>query len=655
MGSTGRDGADRELPDQQLTALRASEQWFARFMGHLPGLAWIKDRAGRYVYVNDAAERAFQRPRAELYGQTDADVFPPETGREFSENDRRVLAGETVVELVEHLRHEDGVVHQSLVRKFPIPDDAGRVALVGGIAIDITAHRQTEAALRASEDRFRFLADTIPSIVWTAAPDGTITYANRRWFDYCGIPPQQNTREWPALALHPDDRERCIAQWTEALRDGNPYEIEVRHRRHDGAYRWFVTRAVPRRDAGGRVTAWFGVTTDIHDQKRLQEELRAADRRKDEFLATLAHELRNPLAPIRNVLQILRVSGAGLTHEMREMMERQVAHIVRLVDDLLELSRITSGKIELRRERVELADVLRGAIEASLPLIEAGGHQFTLHLSPEPLTLEADPVRLAQVVANLLNNAARFTDRGGQIWLSGRREDGAALISIRDTGKGIPADMLPRVFDIFVQADRSDGRTPEGLGIGLTLARSLVEKHGGRIEARSDGPGRGSEFIVTLPLAPSAAGAAAAPQADGRARGATIPSRVLVVDDNRDAADSLGMLLEVLGAETRVVYDGAAALRALPEHRPEILFLDLGMPEMDGEEVARRVRAAPEFRDTVLIAMTGWGQEEDRRRSESAGFDFHLVKPADIDVLHGLLSSLRGAAARRAAAGAERE
>jgi PAS domain S-box-containing protein len=622
--------------------LRASEERFARFMEHLPGLAWIKDSAGRYVYANDAAARAFRTPRADLYGKTDADIFPPETAREFAENDRRALAGEPVVDVVEHLRHDDGLLHQSIVRKFAIPDADGGATLVGGVAIDVTERKRIEVALHESEERFRFLAETIPSIVWTAAPDGTITYVNGRWLEYCGITAEQNARAWPELVLHPDDRGRCIAQWTAALRAGTAYEIEVRNRRHDGVYRWFVTRAVPLRDAAGRVTSWFGVTTDIHDQKVLQEQLREADRRKDEFLATLAHELRNPLAPIRNVLHALRVSGAGMNDAMREMMERQVTHIVRLVDDLLELSRITSGKIELRKERVELAAVLRSAIETSLPLIEAGGHELTLSLAAEPLVLEADLVRLAQVVANLLNNAARYTEGGGQIWLASRRQGGEAVISVRDTGSGIPADVLPRVFDIFVQAGRPVSRAPEGLGIGLTLARNLVEKHGGRIEARSEGPGRGSEFIVTLPLA--AVGAASAPETlrQGALRDArAVACRALVVDDNRDAADSLGLLLELLGAEARVAYDGVAALQAARDHRPEVLFVDLGMPEMDGEEVARRMRAEPALREAVLVAMTGWGREDDRRRAKAAGFDHHLVKPADLDVLRSLLSSLR--------------
>ncbi len=366
--------------------------------------------------------------------------------------------------------------------------------------------------------------------------------------------------------------------------------------------------------------------------RRRAEQLAEMDRRKDEFLA-----------PLRNSLSILRMSGDSnpAAERVHEMMERQVNHMVRLVDDLLEVSRITRGKIELRRERVELAVVLRSAVETSRPLMEAARHQLAITVPPEPLTVDADPVRLSQVIANLLNNAAKYTEEGGQIWLTARREGDATAVSVRDTGLGIPADMLPRVFDMFAQVDRTLKRSQGGLGIGLTLARTLVEMHGGRVEARSEGPGMGSEFTIRLPLAAEDSKAAEVRTRAGGAQPAGLSQqRVLVVDDNRDAADSLGMLLKFLGADAHVVYDGPSALQALHIYRPAVVFLDIGMPGMDGHEVARQVRQVPEFRGVLLIAMTGWGQEEDRRRSKAAGFDHHLVKPADADALQALLSSL---------------
>jgi signal transduction histidine kinase len=364
-----------------------------------------------------------------------------------------------------------------------------------------------------------------------------------------------------------------------------------------------------------------------------------ADRRKDEFLATLAHELRNPLAPIRNTVNLLRLSAAGQpAGQMWEMMDRQVEHMVRLVDDLMEVSRITRGNIELRKEAVDLAAVIAAAVETSRPLIDAARHELTVALPPEPLVVEADAMRLAQVFSNLLTNAVRYTDAGGRIGIAARREDQMAVIAVSDNGIGIAPEALPRVFEMFVQAHARDIRAQTGLGIGLTLVRSLVEMHGGSVTARSAGAGRGSEFVVRLPLASKhAARASASANAAENVRG--VP-RVLVVDDNRDAADSLAAVLKMLGAEVRVTYDGEAALAALGEFHPAAVFLDLGMPGMDGYETASHIRARSDARDTLLVALTGWGQEKDRRQTEAAGFKHHLVKPAKIGALQAVLSSL---------------
>jgi CheY-like chemotaxis protein len=379
----------------------------------------------------------------------------------------------------------------------------------------------------------------------------------------------------------------------------------------------------------------------LAEQARAEARLREDDRRKDEFLAILAHELRNPLAPICHSLHIFRLNRDQDPAAARvgEMMERQVNHLVRLVDDLLEVSRITRGKIELRRQRVQLVDVLRTAVEASRPLMDAAGHRFSLALPPEPLEVEADPVRLAQVYSNLLNNAAKYTDGGGQLWLEARADGNEAVVSVRDTGTGIPREMLPRVFDMFMQVDHSAGRSRGGLGIGLTLVKTIVELHGGSVEARSGGPGTGSEFVVRLPRA-GAARSGEESRAPPRRSSLFAGRRLLVVDDNRDAADSLAGVLVRLGADVRTVYDGASALAQLDSSRPDIVLLDIGMPGMDGHEVARRIRQRPACRDLRLVALTGWGQEDDVRRSREAGFDGHLIKPADIRTLEKLLLAL---------------
>jgi len=392
-----------------------------------------------------------------------------------------------------------------------------------------------------------------------------------------------------------------------------------------------------------RVVALFSAIRSALRARARQYQTRAyllerelADNRKDEFLATLAHELRNPLAPIRNWVNVLRLTRSDERgSHIWDMMDRQVSHMVRLVDDLMELSRITRGKIDLRIEAVELAPVIAAAVEASRPLIEGARHTLTVDVPDEPIVVTADAVRLAQIVSNLLNNAAKYTDAGGSITLSVRVDGPHAAIAVRDTGSGISADALPRVFDMFVQEDH---RPKGGLGIGLTLVRSLVEMHGGRVEARSDGPGKGSEFVVRLPL--SASAPVEAEQGILPLRKPRRMARVLVVDDNEDAAESLGALLRMMGADVQVAQDGWTALEIFDAFNPAAVFLDLGMPDMDGFEVAHQIRSRPNAKDTVLIALTGWSQERDKRRTAEAGFDRHLAKPADLETLQSVLTSL---------------
>jgi signal transduction histidine kinase len=376
------------------------------------------------------------------------------------------------------------------------------------------------------------------------------------------------------------------------------------------------------------------------EREQTAEALRLADRRKNEFLATLAHELRNPLAPIRNSLHILRLSDFEdeTAARLHEVMERQLGHLVHLVDDLLELSRVTGGKIELRRRRIELAAIVRSAVETSAPLVESARHQLAISLPAEPMFVDVDPVRMVQVIANLLNNAAKYTDDGGQIWLNARCVDGQAVISVRDSGIGIAPEMQSQIFEMFVQVDRAAGRSYGGLGIGLTLVRSVVEMHGGRVEVKSEGEGHGSEFLVYFPLSVEVGAGSKLPCGDRAAVVLTV-QRILVVDDNRDAADSLRTLLKFLGADVEVAYGGAEALSAIEKLHPAVVLLDLGMPDIDGYEVAKRIRQQTEFDDVTLIALTGWGQEEDRRRAQSVGIDHHLVKPADITHLQSLLAS----------------
>jgi PAS domain S-box-containing protein len=402
--------------------------------------------------------------------------------------------------------------------------------------------------------------------------------------------------------------------------------------------------AAPIRDALGQVTGVVLVFRDITEQKRMLAALEEADRRKNEFLAMLGHELRNPLAPIRNALHLLRGSRTAdeQTRWAREVIDRQVKQMGRLVDDLLDVSRISRGKIQFKKERMDVVGVARQALDTSRPLIEAKHHTLDIHLPAEPVWIDADPARLAQIMANLLNNAAKYTDQGGHIRFSVEPEETEVRIRVRDNGIGISCEMLPRVFDMFAQSERALERAQGGLGIGLTLVKSLVELQGGSIQAFSNGPGTGSEFIVQMPILKETG----AKRTNGGAvdsSSSPVPSgvqgrRVLVVDDNIDAAESLAMLLELEGHQVRTAHDGTSALQIVRDYEPEVIFLDIGLPGMDGFEVARRLRAGEEGRPFSLVALTGFGQEHDPRSFEEAGFDAHIIKPADMNVIRRLLS-----------------
>jgi signal transduction histidine kinase len=390
---------------------------------------------------------------------------------------------------------------------------------------------------------------------------------------------------------------------------------------------------------------------DRAERKRLEEELRRraeelleADRRKDEFLAMLSHELRNPLAPVRNALQLMRLRGTNdpILSQALDIITRQVQHMAQLIEDLLDVTRVTRGKIQLRKERLVLAEPVVHAAEAVRSLMEKRRHHFVVTLPEEPLILEADPVRLEQILVNLLTNAAKYTDPGGRIDLSVARQDSQAVIRVRDTGVGIKPEMQAHIFDLFMQVEHTLDRSEGGLGIGLTLVHRLIGLHGGTIEVASDGPGRGSEFIVRLPACTEGdlgrSEDRAASSSAGLVETAAEARRILIVDDNRDGAESLAMMLGLWGHEVSIAYDGATALRLANSERPELVFLDIGLPEMDGYTVAQRLRAAPETNGLVLVALTGYGQDEDRRRSERAGFNLHLVKPLDPEVVQELLA-----------------
>jgi len=493
------------------------------------------------------------------------------------------------------------------------------------------------ADAEASAARWRTLADATPALVWAVDVMGTPTFANAEWCAYTGATVAAlRASGWRAYC-HADDAARLEAQGLDTAMRRAPFEYEFRYRRADGAYRWFMARSVPLAGAGGGIERWMSVAFDIHDLRELQDGLRRADRLKDEFLATLAHELRNPLAPIRNAAGILDTPGlqGPELRWARDVIDRQVAALARLLDDLLDVSRITRGRLELRRWPLTLAHVIRQGVETSAPLIEECGHVLDIRLPEADVWLDADPVRLAQVVANLLNNAAKYTPRGGRIEVVATRRGGTVEIAVTDTGIGIDPAHLPHVFDIFAQAAPALERSQGGLGIGLSLVRGLVEAHGGHVEARSAGLGHGSTFTVRLPVGVAPL-AAPEPVLRGAAGGA--PARIVLADDHLDSAQTLAALLRHHGHEVHVARDGHGAVALVAEVRPEVVLLDIGMPGLNGYDAARRLRDAGCA--ARLIAITGWGQPEDRERARRAGFDRHLLKPVD---LAALLDALRGA------------
>ena len=496
------------------------------------------------------------------------------------------------------------------------------------------------AALRESAAKFRAIADALPQMVWSTLPDGFHDYYNAQWYIFTGVPRGSTDGEgWNGI-FHPDDQERSRAAWQASLASGKTYEIQYRLRHHSGTYRWVLGRALPVRDDAGAITRWMGTCTDIHDQKLAEEELRQAARRKDEFLAMLAHELRNPLAPISSAAQLLMLghSDPARVKKSGEIIQRQVRHLTDLVDDLLDVSRVTRGLVEIEKSELDLKDVIHSAVEQARPLIEARQHHLQVNLSTAPTAVLGDKTRLVQVVVNLLNNAAKYTAQGGQITVSLEADEREACIMVADNGSGIAPTLLPYVFDLFVQAERTPDRAQGGLGLGLALVKRIAALHDGSVHALSEGLGQGSSFMMILPLLPPRP--AASGVTTGRASGAHQgPARVMIVDDHLDGLQMLTALLEAQGHQVTAAQDGASALAAAANAHFDAFILDIGLPDMDGYELARRLRALEPTLPAMMIALTGYGQAHDRVLSKAAGFDHHFVKPVDFEMLAELLAN----------------
>ncbi len=504
---------------------------------------------------------------------------------------------------------------------------------------------RTDRRVTLSEERLRLAQGVAQIGTWDWDPETRLAYFSTEARELLDLHEPDGAAlqdEW-RRNVHPKDLAAVTAMLEECA-TVRICEIEYRYLNPRQGERWIYSKAGLVEHAGHRHVV--GICLDVTERRQAEEALKHVNRRKDEFLAMLAHELRNPLAPIRNAAQLLNVHSSGKPEIewARAVIERQTKHLVRLVDDLLDVSRMVSGQITLQKTPVELADVVQNAVEASRPLIRLRKHHLSVELPEKPVTLSADLTRLAQVITNLLNNAAKYTDEGGQIRLDASVDNEVVTIRVRDTGLGVDPDLLPHVFDLFTQADRTPDRSEGGLGIGLTLVKRLVELHGGSVEAHSEGLGSGAEFIVRLPVLAAVNGREAtrvparvpvAAAADARSL------RILVVDDNVDAADSIAMLLNMEGHQTRSVNTARAALLAVPDFQPEVVLLDIGLPEMDGYEVARRLRSQNALRPIRLVAVTGYGQPADRKRAEAAGFDEHMVKPVEPTALQDFLRSVQ--------------
>ena len=610
-------------------SVRDAQDRFRLLADTAPAMLWVTERDGRCTFLS--------RGWYEFTGQTEAnglgfgwlDAVHPDDRESSRERFMQASAQAAPFALEQRIRTRDGTYRWVLDAGRPRFDADGSFSGFTGSVIDI--HDRKEA-----EERLEMVVNSSELGLWYCDLPFDELIWNAKVKEHFGVPADARvTIETFYERLHPEDRERTRLAIEESIARHVPYDIEYRTLGLDGRERWI--RAMGRTTyQDDKPIRFDGITVDVTQRLAQAEALRAADRRKDEFLATLAHELRNPLAPLRNGLEIMRLApdDAGAVARAREMMERQLAQMVRLADDLLDVSRITQGKLPLHRQRVDLGTVLRSAVETSGPLIDASGHLLELRIPDVPVFVHGDTTRLAQVFANLLNNAAKYTPPGGRIEVAATECDDRAVVTVRDNGIGIAPAMLPRVFEMFTQLrpnDSADG----GLGLGLTIVERLVHMHDGTVEAHSKGEGQGSEFVVKLPClrTPDAVETdASAPAPKPMAR------RILVVDDNHDSAFTLAMMLELMGHATETANDGLAALAAAERYRPDTILLDIGMPGLSGYDVARQLRQQPWAATITLIALTGWGQERDKQRSRDAGFDHHLVKPVEPAALQALLA-----------------
>ena len=624
-------------------SLQEVEQHFAELVSNVQDHAiFLLNPQGIVISWNAGAQRIKGYNADEIVGQPFTRFYPQEAvDRGWPQEELRRANANGRFEDEGWRVRKDGTLFWANVVITALKTDHGELGGFLKITRDLTERKQAEEKVRQSEERLRLMIESVKDYaIFMLDPDGRVATWN------AGAERIKGYSADEIIGTH-----FSVFFTSEDLAEGKPakelhlaattgrHEDEGWRVRSDKSHFWANVIITALRDKEGTLRGFAKITRDMTDRLQV-EALRVADRQKNEFLAMLAHELRNPLAPIRNGVQLLKMArNQAQIHETAEMMERQVIQLVRLVDDLLDISRIITGKIHLEKEPVDVSAFIHRAVEEVQPTIDAGGHELMLSMPARPILVEGDIVRLSQVISNLLSNAAKFTEKPSRISLSVESTEDEVTIRVRDSGVGMTSDVLARIFNLFVQADTSLARNRGGLGIGLTLVKRIVEMHGGTVEATSPGPSQGSEFVVRLPAStetrapskPGTHGSFLQPKQEGR--------RILVVDDNVDAAVSVVKLLKLWGHDVQTAFSGPEALETARKFRPQIVLLDIGMPGMSGYEVAKQLRAQPEFQSLVITALTGYGQAEDRRRSQEAGFNHHLTKPPDPFALAALLTA----------------
>ena len=643
----GRDISDRK---QAETELRRSEARFRAAITAVSDIVWTNDAEGQMAGEQTAWENFTGQDRESYQGYGWSRAVHPDDAQPTIDAWNEAVAGKQLFAFEHRVRRSDGQWRLCSIRAVPILDHRGEIGEWVGVHTDITERIRVEEIVRNSEARLSGILRQSPAGILQTDAAGCLTMVNLRFCQMLGFDNAELLGVSIMEITHSSSRTPTAAAFGGLAAGGPDIQIEKAYCRKDGSVLHAQSNVAALRSPAGEFLGIIAVVLDISERlrtevelRRLAAELSEADRRKDVFLATLAHELRNPLAPIRNGLQLMKLAknNGEAVERARAMMDRQLSQMVRLVDDLLDVSRISQGKVELRKERLDLKAVIDAALETSRPAIEQSGHELAVVVPDEPIFVDGDPTRLAQVVSNLLNNSAKYTHRGGHVRLSVGREGGTAVVSIKDNGIGIPPTMLDKVFVMFTQVDRTLEKTTGGLGVGLSLVKGLLEMHGGTIEARSDGEGMGSEFVVRLPVVMNVVAEPERPHGRTNEFTPSARRRILVVDDNVDSADSLSQLLEMLGNEVHTANDGEAGIALAAKLRPDLVMMDIGMPTLNGYEAARRMREQPWGLSIVLVALTGWGHDDDREASKMAGFDHHVVKPVGMSVLTKLLADTR--------------